>query len=76
MSKNLLKQILNELITLNEQQKLDSTIQRCIIKSYLQYLSNQPVLKQTLKNKINYPIQKDMDYYMLGFYLADLLSLH
>ena len=76
MSENLLKQILKELTLLNEQKKLDSSIQLCIIKSYVKYLSTQSSLKKALKNKINYPIQKDMDYYALGFYLGELLGLH
>ena len=75
MSKNLLKQILQELTLLNEQQKLDSSMKLCIMKGYIKYLSTQDALKKNLKNKIKYPIQKEMDYYMLGVYLGELLGL-
>ena len=75
MSTFLLKPILNELIKLNDEKKITNENKLTIVKLYISILSKNPLLKQTLKNKVTYPISKEMDYYMLGYYLADLLSL-
>lgn len=76
MSSFLLTPILNELIKLDKQQKITNEEKLQLTKLYISILSKNTRLKETLINKINRPMSKEMDYYMLGYYLADLLSLH